>query len=553
MLCYSHGCTVFPLRRICWSTVLFCSSICLWIVFTSAESQAQPLVPTSGRIAFHNYTAWDIDLGDPNGPNSLDGQIHLYDFASNTVSTIGVIDQFVRHALNPNFSPDGTKITFAGIPRGPSYGSDWFNFLDTYEYDFTKGTLINISEAAKLGSSIDEDAVYGPGGSSIIYKKDFQSLWSIDLANFQETELFPSALEIVEPKVSPSGQWITYWQLVGGDASTGDVYRRPILPNGSVGAAIPVATTPGVLEYFSSFLDDQTIVYSRWTSATSLDDEIYLVDLTTGQSSSVAFNLTGTADDSDAFRLEDTNTVGFSSTRPGGKGGYDLYIGDSTTGDVHYLQVASTAKEDLAGSFHTDFFQIQPGISLFQETFDTDITGATAFDNLYGGSQFGVSLANTSIAVATGSLQPPLDLAKRVFSRPLIFRPRWASTSRSRLGRLPAMVISMLAYPLEIPRWSFILVLAQLRERFGLVTARIKIWDSFLPTAFYIRGVSRFRLQEKFRLQLLTGSIPTMSFQPRSSTLCWPRALTWVSSEKEVPAQLPSKVCTIISSFRRAR
>ncbi|HEB62234.1 MAG TPA: hypothetical protein ENI82_03685, partial [Bacteroidetes bacterium] len=80
------------------------------------------------------------------------------------------------------------------------------------------------------------------------------------------------------------------------------------------------------------------------------EDQIYLGDGTT--STKLPFN--DEYDYSDGFFVRD-NYIFFPSTRPGGKGGYDLYVGDINTGDVwsleQYFAGINTSKEELAASY----------------------------------------------------------------------------------------------------------------------------------------------------------------------------------------------------------
>ncbi|OYT11369.1 MAG: hypothetical protein B6I19_11575 [Bacteroidetes bacterium 4572_114] len=72
--------------------------------------------------------------------------------------------------------------------------------------------------------------------------------------------------------------------------------------------------------------------------------------------------------------MKDDNVV-FSSTRPGGQGGYDLYIGDTATGEVwslnSYLSGINTSKEELGASYT----QVNPFTDTIAEFIKTDQFG----------------------------------------------------------------------------------------------------------------------------------------------------------------------------------
>ena len=72
-----------------------------------------------GRMMFHRYTnydAWDVRL-------------YLYNFGTKRLRCLSERWE-IDHAINGNFSPDGTKIVFMGVPRGQHRGDAW----DDQEY-----------------------------------------------------------------------------------------------------------------------------------------------------------------------------------------------------------------------------------------------------------------------------------------------------------------------------------------------------------------------------------------------------------------------------------
>jgi len=74
------------------------------------ESEVRKLaLPLTGRLAFHSYTAYDLD---DSGQRWLDGQIHICNFPSKTAVTIPEIEKRTIHAMNPIFNRNGTQMTF---------------------------------------------------------------------------------------------------------------------------------------------------------------------------------------------------------------------------------------------------------------------------------------------------------------------------------------------------------------------------------------------------------------------------------------------------------
>jgi hypothetical protein len=92
-------------------------------------------------------------------------------------------------------------------------------------------------------------------------------------------------------------------------------------------------------------------LYSRTVSSTNLYGQIYLYN---GSASvSLPFN-TPDADYSDAFPVG-TQYIVLSSTKLGGRGGYDLYIADRNTGALWplsgYNSAVNTPREELGAAY----------------------------------------------------------------------------------------------------------------------------------------------------------------------------------------------------------
>ena len=299
-------------------------------------------LPKAGRLAFHSYTAYDLD---DSGKRWLNGQIHVCDFPAKTAAIIPEIEKHTIHAMNPIFSHDGSQMTFMALPIGPKYAADWPVALDLFVYDFRTGELANISKQAGLGASVDEDPIFTPDGASLVFKRNRDDLWMINLKTLRAQPLTNDGKKNEEsgPRISPDGQWIYYWN---GDGVDADIYRIPV----TGGAAELQAGLPKIQEMFPVFMDNGQLAYTRWTSPKEHDDEIYFLDLASGKHHGAAFNSTNGADDSDPFAIN--NWVGFSSSRTeNGKGGWDLYLGDPNSPNPIHLRQLSTSRHDLGGTY----------------------------------------------------------------------------------------------------------------------------------------------------------------------------------------------------------
>jgi len=308
----------------------------------SSTRPAKLALPLTGRLAFHSYTAYDLD---DSGQRWLDGQIHVCDFPAKTATTIPEIKKHTIHAMNPAFNRNGAQMTFMALPIGPKYGADWPEAFDLFVYDFLSSELANISKQAGFGPSIDEDPVFTPDGGSLVFKRNREDLWMINLKTLRAQAITTDGKRNEEsgPRISPDGQWIFYWN---GDGVGADIYRFPV----TGGPTELLAGLPGIQEMFPVFMDNGQLAYTRWTSPKQHDDEIYFLDLASGKHQGAAFNSTNGADDSDPFAI--SNWVGFSSSRTeNGKGGWDLYLGDPNSPTPIHLRQLSTSRHDLGGTY----------------------------------------------------------------------------------------------------------------------------------------------------------------------------------------------------------
>jgi hypothetical protein len=121
--------------------------------------------------------------------------------------------------------------------------------------------------------------------------------------------------------------------LLGHHASTYSARSGPLpLPSVDVedGTRRPLAIEPEIQEYFPVPLDAKTLSYVRWTSGTEHHDQVRVGSLDGRARGPLPFNQPG-SNSSDPFPIDDRLVV-FSSTRAGGQGRYDLYLGDREDG-----------------------------------------------------------------------------------------------------------------------------------------------------------------------------------------------------------------------------
>ena len=274
------------------------------------DRTANPPNPASrlqGRIIFHRYTNYD----------AWDGHLYLYEFGTRRLNCLSDRWQ-IDHAINGNFSPDGKQIVFMGVPRGQHRGDAWDVYL--WRLD-SRAKPLNLTE--QLGTR-DEDPRFAPDGKRILFKQDGE-IRIMDLANrrIQSIAFGGPRAERSMPMFTLDGKQVVYAEGARKDM---DVFLVDL----STGTRRPLAIERGIQEYFPVPLDASRFLYVRWTSQTDHHDQLWLGSLDGRTHEPLRFNQLG-SDSSDPYPI-DARLVVYSSTRAGGQGGYDLYLGDREDG-----------------------------------------------------------------------------------------------------------------------------------------------------------------------------------------------------------------------------
>jgi Tol biopolymer transport system component len=285
---------------------------------------AQPSL--TGKIVYHTYSDY----------NAWDSRIYVLDLSTGSRTNISA-GWNIDHEMNAHWSPDGTRLVFMGDVAGEP--RNWDIFI------WTVGTSqpVNLTN----GGGRDEDPKFSPDGQRIVFKRD-NDLWQMQLngAIINNVTNTPNIEESM-PYYTADGGSILYAPGVGAGS---DIYR--INTNGT-GAQALVAQ-PNVQEYFPITRDNNSFFYTAWRNASNLNDQIYLKPYN-GSATLLPFN-TSDANYSDAYAVG-SQYVLFSSTRSGGKGGYDLYIANITSGQTwsldSYNSSVNSSGHDLAAVYHS--------------------------------------------------------------------------------------------------------------------------------------------------------------------------------------------------------
>jgi Tol biopolymer transport system component len=285
---------------------------------------SSPVSRLKGRIVFHRYSNYD----------AWDGRLYLYDFATKRLRCLSERWE-IDHAINANFSADGKQIVFMGVPKGQHRGDAWDVYL--WKVD-GPAKPVNLTEG--LGTR-DEDPRFAPDGNRILFKQDGE-VRIMDLAHrqIQPIPFGGAKAERSMPMFAPDGEHVVYAE---GARKEMDLFHINIKD----GTRRPLAIEPEIQEYFPVPLDASRFLYVRWTSPTDHHDQIWISSLDGRTRGPLRFNQAG-SDSSDPFPIDDRLII-YSSTRAGGQGGYDLYLGDRDDGGSWSLSSLgiNTSQEEL--------------------------------------------------------------------------------------------------------------------------------------------------------------------------------------------------------------
>jgi hypothetical protein len=288
----------------------------------------------TGRVVYHSYASY----------NDGTSQLFLMNLATSQLTNLSAGWTNLTDPMNAHWSPDGTRIVFMARPKKGGKYTAWF---DIFLYVVgQRGNPVNLTNT---NTKHDEDPKFSPDGSRIVHKVRPSTLREIDLkGNLLRTIVSSSGQERSMPYHTSNAGAVWYSSLpsgLGGSASS----IRVINVNGT-GDAV-VVDTPSVIDFYPIRDTVGQFLYSRTVSATNLYGQVYVFD--GAGSVSLPFN-TNDADYNDAYPLGAQYIV-VSSTRAGGRGGYDLYVADRNTGAMWsmsgYNSGVNTSREELGAAY----------------------------------------------------------------------------------------------------------------------------------------------------------------------------------------------------------
>ncbi len=306
---------------------------------TAFNVSGEPLPPLTGRIVFHR------DSDNYNSPHPAntpdDGHVFVYNLACGISPSKVTNGLDLGNAMNPHFSPDGSKITFMAIPSGQSLSWD---YMRVYVLDLADNSLSDLG--------IGQDPKFSPEPPFIIFKgwDSNTNEWQIckmQSDGSQRVRITDTVGEKSGPNYSPDGHHIVYWLNAKENA---DIWR--INADGS--GAVSLVANPGIQDYYPIYHNANNMLYAQWDSSTEPHpDKIYNLDISEGVPgvpTKLGLNSDGNEyEDADAFPVVDL--IGFSSTRKNGWPDYDLYIAGDSGSPFGEIANANSTLGELGGAY----------------------------------------------------------------------------------------------------------------------------------------------------------------------------------------------------------
>lgn len=296
------------------------SSQCLQV---EASQKDKGIPNIKGKLLYHTYLDY----------NNKDSKMYIFDFETKENICINDKLEGVYNTINGHFSNSGSDIVFMGM-----VDNDGTEEWDIFQYNLETNKLDNLTKGNNLR---DEDPKYSPDGMKIIFKQGHWShelgemiydLKEMDLGTRQIKTITNDVYENSMPYYLSDGKSVCYAQGVG---ESSQIYNVSLENTNTVKK---IWGQDGVCSYYP-IVYKNTLYFSKWYSKNNKSDIIVKLDINTNEITMPFFN-SKDYDCSDPFLISDRFII-FSSTMPGGHGGYDLYIADVFESHVWSLDAFS--------------------------------------------------------------------------------------------------------------------------------------------------------------------------------------------------------------------
>lgn len=300
------------------------SAVEIEIPVTDTSHKNKPAL--NGRLVFHQYSCY----------NCNDSRIVLYNFKTNQLQILSE-DWDIINPMNAHFSPQGDRIVFMGIN---SSTGNWDVFIKSLNNNTPPVNLTISSNKTR-----NEDPKFSSNGNEIIFKSD-GVLTSMDTLGNRISIFSNIETEASMPYYIKKDSIILFAAEKNGISGIYALNHGKTLQT--------LFNVNGVYAYYPIAFNDNSFVFTRWHSASNHHDQLYMGYLDGSPAQRLPFN-DPEADYSDAYTADGV-CLFVSSTRKGGKGGYDLYIADKNTGQMwsmsEYENSINSILNELGATYH---------------------------------------------------------------------------------------------------------------------------------------------------------------------------------------------------------
>ena len=170
----------------------------------------------------------------------------------------------------------------------------------------------------------DGAPAWSPDGRTIAFSSDRSGtlqIWTMNADGSNPRQVTNDAGYAFGPTWSPDGTWIAFTSTRNGGYNAYDIFKIKILPDGSGGEEVPLATTPNVQETMPAWAPDNSkLLYDRHTYC--CDRQLWTMNLDgTGMAFLLAAQAGGTGWSPDAQKIT------FGGDQPGV--GYRVYVANA--------------------------------------------------------------------------------------------------------------------------------------------------------------------------------------------------------------------------------
>ena len=242
------------------------------------------------------------------------------------------------NAANAHFSPDGTRLTFMGVPAGQHDYASW----EIYVWDVRPPETAREPRRLTANAFPDEDPKFSFAGDRICFKRDGDiAIYDLNRDEIEYLTTDGFATEEWAPFFSNDDRFVYY---TAGEDRTADIMRIDV----ASGDITVVESISGVQEYYPVVRSDGNYFYSRWVNSHVRWDNVYM--RTPSSNTRLPFN-TDDADYADAYPVGESNVL-LSSTKEASDG-WNLFLGDIATGELYELAFANvnTPLEELGAAY----------------------------------------------------------------------------------------------------------------------------------------------------------------------------------------------------------